>query len=159
MSSSSRTDEQNSIFDKPLPEAVGKLGESIALGHLIRKNYRIVMTNFSAPIGRNRRGAIVNGEIDIVALDSGILCFVEVKSRTVPAPAHPLLSIDLRKQRQVIRTARAYRRMFDVLEMRYRYDAVGVLLDGQRPVEVKLLRGFWTERKYRGQRWFSEAGR
>jgi len=46
---------------------LGRRGEVLAIEHLQRAGYRIVAANFSIPIGRNRRDALVNAEIDVIA--------------------------------------------------------------------------------------------
>jgi Holliday junction resolvase-like predicted endonuclease len=57
-----------------------------------------------------------------------VLCFVEVKTRRSDRFAAPETNVDLRKQRQVARAARAYRRMLGLAGEHYRYDVVSVLL-------------------------------
>jgi len=99
---------------------LGQRGERLAAEYLEANGYRLVVSNFKVPIGRNKRGAAVTGEIDIVALDGHTLCFVEVKTRASDAFAGPLANVTLRKQRQISRTARVYRRVFGLSEMPYR---------------------------------------
>src|SRR5947209_10268617 len=94
--------------------ALGRRGEEIAAEFLVRKGYRLVASNFTVPVGRNLRGAIVNAEIDLVAYEGETLCFVEVKTRRSDWFAQPEANVDLRKQRQVARAARAYRRLLGV---------------------------------------------
>ncbi|MEQ1762250.1 MAG: YraN family protein [Pyrinomonadaceae bacterium] len=132
--------------------ATGDRGEHLAAEFLEKNGYRIVMANFEAPIGRNSREVQVIGEIDIVALDGETLCFVEVKARRDLEFAGPLTNVDLRKQRTVTRTARAYRRIFRVFEMKHRYDVVTVVGDGH-DAQVELHQGFWTESKFRKRKW------
>jgi len=130
----------------------GDRGERLAAEFLEKNGYRIVMANFEAPIGRNSREVQVIGEIDIVALDGETLCFVEVKTRRDLEFAGPLTNVDLRKQRTVTRTARAYRRIFGVYEMSHRYDVVTVVGDDDDS-KVELHRAFWTESKFRKRKW------
>jgi putative endonuclease len=137
--------------------AVGRIGEETARLFLLKNGYRLVTANFKAPIGRNSRGATVEGEIDLIALDGDVLCFVEVKTRSSDDFASPLAAIDLRKQRQIIRTARVYRKIFDVRAVKFRYDAVSVVLaDRERP-KIELFRNFWTEDKFRKKAWEIQA--
>src|SRR5438477_10039031 len=103
---------------------LGERGEALALAHLERAGYRIVAANFSLPIGRNLRDVIVNAEIDIVAYDGPILCFIEVKTRASDQFAPPQTNVDLRKQRQVARAARGYRKLVGLMNAPYRYDVV-----------------------------------
>ena len=130
----------------------GDRGERLAAEFLEKNGYRIVMANFEAPIGRNSREVQVIGEIDIVALDGETLCFVEVKTRRDLDFAGPLSSVDLRKQRIVTRTARAYRQIFAIRDMEYRFDVITVV-GGDDNSSVELYRGFWTESKFRKRKW------
>src|SRR5688572_32609202 len=91
---------------RPSLSEVGERGERLAAEFLERQGYRIVVANFTAPIGRNGKGVQVKGEIDIVALDGETLCFIEVKARSATNFAGPLDNVNLRKQRVVTRTAR-----------------------------------------------------
>src|SRR4051812_3672301 len=61
--------------------ALGMRGEALAALHLERAGYRLVAANFTVPVGRNRRGAVVHAEIDLIAYDGPVLCFIEVKTR------------------------------------------------------------------------------
>ena len=131
--------------------ATGDRGERLAAEYLEENGYRIVMANFEAPIGRNSRGVQMIGEIDIVALDGETLCFVEVKTRRDLEFAGPLTSVDLRKQRTVTRTARAYRRIFAIHDIKYRFDVVTVV--GADDPRIELLKGFWSESKFRKRKW------
>ena len=135
--------------------ATGDRGERLAAEFLVANGYRIVMANFEAPIGRNSREVQIIGEIDIVALDGDTLCFVEVKTRRDLEFAGPLSNVDLRKQRTVTRTARAYRRIFSVSEIKYRFDVVTVVGDDDNST-VELHQAFWTESKFRKQKWADE---
>ena len=131
--------------------ATGDRGERLAAEYLEENGYRIVIANFEAPIGRNSRGVQMIGEIDIVALDGETLCFVEVKTRRDLEFAGPLTSVDLRKQRTVTRTARAYRRIFAIHDIKYRFDVVTVV--GTDDPRIELLKGFWSESKFRKRKW------
>src|SRR4030095_15743931 len=125
--------------------SLGRLGEELAAAFLEQQGYRIVATNFTLPVGRNLRDVIVTGEIDLIAYDGSVLCFVEVKTRASDWFASPEANIIRRKQRQISRAARAYRRMFGLEGASYRFDVVTVLIDKERSStpEVELFRGFW----------------
>jgi putative endonuclease len=136
---------------------LGRRGEELAAAYLIKSGYRIVAANFSVPVGRNRVGVLINVEVDLVAYDGATLCFVEVKSRASDWFAPPEANVDRRKQRQIARAARAYRRMFDLGDAPYRYDVVTVLLpvEEQRADEwdVKLLQNYWNDEVLRKRAW------
>lgn len=139
--------------------ALGRQGEEWAAEHLKRKGYRLVASNFILPVGRNLRGAIVHAELDIVAYEGATLCFIEVKTRRSDWFAAPEANVDLRKQRQISRAARVYRRLFDQESAPSRYDVVTVILppaDEENPAptpQLTLFRNFWTDEKFRKRRW------
>ena len=148
--------EKDNGTQRPAASEVGELGESIALDFLTRSGYRIVAANFTAPIGRNNIGAQVKGEIDIIALEGETLCFVGVKTRSAIEFAGPLSSVDLRKQRVVTRTARVYRRLFSIRNVKYRFDVVTVVTSNIGDPDVELHKNFWTEAKFRKRNWSDE---
>ena len=143
-----------SVSGGELPtKLLGSRGEAIAAKYLIENGYRLVMSNFIVPVGRNRRGAQVTGEIDIVALDGDTLCFIEVKTRRSEEFTPIITAVDIRKQRQITRTARIYRRIFGVFDMAHRFDVVTVLIpDGELPT-IELVKGLWAESKFRKLSW------
>lgn len=135
---------------------VGELGEKLAAEFLTRRGYRIVMANFKVPVGRNRRGVSVTGEIDIIALDDETVCFIEVKTRSSDNFAAPIAAVDNRKQRQIIRTARVYRKVFNLNKIKFRYDAVSIVLNEKKAPKIEHFKGFWTEDKFRKKFWADE---
>ena len=147
------------IFDSGSPaserptEALGHQGEALAAEFLVKDGYRLVLTNFKVPVGRNSQGAQVTGEIDIVALDGEMLCFVEVKARRSDDFTPVITAVDLRKQRQITRTARVYRRIFRVTEMPYRYDVVTLLIQPNTEPKIELVKGFWNDAQFSKRVW------
>ena len=139
--------------------ALGQRGELLAAERLRREGYRLVAANFKINVGRNLRGAMIQAELDLIAYDGPTLCFIEIKTRASDWFAPPERNVDLRKQRQVARAARAYRRLMGIVETPHRYDIVSVILappgeDGIAPLpRVELLRNFWTDEKFRKRRW------
>jgi putative endonuclease len=132
---------------------LGELGEKLAAEHLERSGYRLVLSNFKVPIGRNSKGVQVTGEIDIIGLDGDTLCFVEVKTRRSDEFTPIAANVDLRKQRQIIRTARMYRRIFGVYDVAHRFDVVTVLVPKHAEPTVEVLKGYWSESMFRKRRW------
>jgi putative endonuclease len=132
---------------------LGRRGERLAADYLRTLGFELVASNFKLGVGRNRRGAVVQAEIDLVAYEGPLLCFVEVKTRASDWFAAPEANVDLRKQRQITRAARAYRRLLGLQTAPHRYDVVTVLLPPDAPPRVELLRNFWTEEKFRKRRW------
>ena len=104
----------------------GRSGELAAVGHLIRRGYRIVERNY-----RTREG-----EIDIVAVHGSTLVFCEVKTLAkrdgaARGPASPLEGVRPAKRVQVRKIARAWladRRGRAAGYQDLRFDAIGVLV-------------------------------
>ena len=137
--------------------SLGEKGERLAADFLAGHGYRLIISNFKVPVGRNSKGVQVTGEIDIVALDAeGVLCFVEVKTRTSEAFAGPLSAVDLRKQRQITRTSKIYKRIFGLWKMPSRFDVVAVVVPPDAEPKLELVRGFWSAEKFRKRRWEPE---
>lgn len=151
-----------------LPSDLGRKGEELAAAYLDQLGYQIVAANFTVPVGRNRNDAVINVEIDLVAYEGPVLCFVEVKTRASDWFASPIANVDLRKQRQVTRAARVYRRMFGLAAEPYRFDVVSIVLpeEFRKPdaetadhdaanrtaFKIELFRDFWQKDKFRSQR-------
>ena len=135
---------------------VGELGEKLAAQFLAKNGYRLVLANFKVPVGRNNVGATVTGEIDLIALDEETLCFVEVKTRSSDEFAAPLAAVDLRKQRQITRTARMYRKIFRLEKIKFRYDVVSIVLKKAEKPKIKIFKNFWNEAKFRKKFWTDE---
>lgn len=141
--------------------ALGQRGEELAADHLVAQGYDLVAANFKLNVGRNMRGVMIQAEIDIVAYEGATLCFVEVKTRASDWFAAPEANVDLRKQRQISRAARAYRRTFGLTggALPYRYDVVSVIIPPAEangdapPPRIELLKNFWTDAKFRKRRW------
>jgi putative endonuclease len=130
---------------------LGEKGERAALDYLKeQEGYRVVAINFRTPVGRSLRGQRLSAEIDIIAYDADVLVFIEVKTRTSDEWAAPERAVDLRKQRQIARAARRYRRLMRVSGEQYRYDVVTVI-----PDRIELLRGYFDDRVFRRGRFFS----
>jgi len=152
-------DDVLSISDFPINENknLGERGEALAAEYLIQNGYRLVVANFKVPVGRNSKGVQVTGEIDLIALDGETLCFVEVKTRRSEEFTPVITAVDTRKQRQITRTAKIYRRIFGVREMDYRFDVVTILMPTHAGPEIVLTKGFWSENKFRKQTWNSQT--
>lgn len=78
--------------------AVGQIAEQEALDFLIRRGLRKVGSNFRCR----------HGEIDLIMRDQACLVFTEVRYRAGRRLASASATIDLTKQRKLIRTAAIY---------------------------------------------------
>ncbi len=96
---------------------IGKKGEELSLKFLKKSGYRILLTNYRCRIG----------EIDIIAENEGVLCFVEVKTRTSDSYGIPELAVDKRKQAKIIKTAEFFlTTLKDGFEREIRFDVLAV---------------------------------
>ena len=132
---------------------IGQLGEELAARFLIKNGFHLVLSNFKVPVGRNRLGVSVSGEIDLIAFDADVLCFIEVKTRSSDFFASPLAAVDVRKQRQITRTARMYRKIFRLDWVKFRYDVVSIVLNENAKPKIEIFKGFWNENKFRKKFW------
>lgn len=100
---------------------LGKSGENKAVKFLKDKGYEILLRNYRTKIG----------EIDLIAKDRNIVCFIEVKTRSDNKFGLPVESITSTKQRQIIKTATVYLKENNLLEKRVRFDVVSVVGRGE----------------------------
>lgn len=118
---------------------LGKSGEDAAVRYLEVRGYTIILRNFKVVLGRNSSGARVTGEIDIIALHNGVICFIEVKTRSSERFSDPLITVNKRKRRQIDRVGRKFKRIFGVKAWRSRIDIVSVRFSPQERVQVSIL--------------------
>lgn len=101
---------------------LGERGERIAERFLHFKGWRTVQRRF-------RSGA---RDIDLVMEREGIVAFVEVKTRTGVSFGSPVEAVGVVKRRHLVRSARAWVAVHGRAADVYRFDVVGVWLDGDR---------------------------
>jgi putative endonuclease len=143
--------------EQPAHLNLARAGERAALEYLkIHEGYVVVATNFTAPLGRGIRNRKITGEIDIVAYDGDVLVFVEVKTRSSDEVALPQAAVNLRKQRQIARTARRYRQILDVAGEPYRYDVVSIILDSEG-YRIELLKNYFSDAVFARSRYFARS--
>lgn len=141
---------------------LGRRGEELAAEFLENSGYRLVAANFKLPVGRSLRGRLIHAEIDCIAYEGATLSFIEVKTRSSTWFNRPEANVDLRKQRQIARAARVYRRLFGLTGEPYRYDVISVVLPPTEEAataipQIELLRNFWTDEKFRKRLWTTGA--
>ena len=100
----------------------GELGERIAERWLRRQGWRVVMRRF-------RSG---HRDIDLVVERDGTVAFVEVKARSGREFGDPFESVNWRKQRELARSASVWIDRHWRPTDSYRFDVIGVLVEGER---------------------------
>ena len=117
------------MSDIESPQALGATAELVAARYLQADGYQIINQNFSA----------AGGEIDLIALDGDVLCFVEVRAFRDDQYGDPLETIDRPKQRRIIRAAQCYLESWSGKWPEARFDAVGVVFEPK--VQIELIKG------------------
>lgn len=103
-------------------QVLGLEGERIAARWLLRRGWQLVAHRF-------RSG---HRDIDLVMRQGPVVAFVEVKARRGPSFGSPLEAVHWRKRRELSRSAQVWVDRFGGAGESYRFDVVGVLLDGDR---------------------------
>jgi putative endonuclease len=110
--------------------ALGAAGESAAARHLATRGYRIVEANVRCRFG----------EIDLVAIDAGVVVIVEVKGNRGRKYGAPEEMVTPAKQRRLTRLAAWYLQRRGWLGRSARFDVVAVDWDGSGAQRVRLFR-------------------
>lgn len=100
----------------------GLLGERIAARWMVRRGWTVVEHRFRA--GRR--------DIDLVMRRESEVAFVEVKARRKPDLGGPIEAVQWRKQRELSRAAAVWIDRYGKDELAYRFDVLGVLVEGER---------------------------
>ena len=103
-------------------QTFGELGERIAERWLRRRGWRVVNRRF-----RNGRR-----DIDLVVEQEGTVAFVEVKARKGPDFGGPVAAVNWRKQKELTKSAQVWIDRHGQPLDQYRFDVVGVLVDGEQ---------------------------
>jgi putative endonuclease len=99
-----------------LSRSAGAAAEAQAAAFLEKKGYRVVARNVSA------RG----GELDIVAVDRGVVCFVEVRARASDGWGAAEETVGPTKQARLARVAERFLGTWPDRDAACRFDVVAV---------------------------------
>jgi putative endonuclease len=103
--------------------------ERLAERRLTAAGYRILARNFRAG----------SGELDFVAEENGVICFVEVKGRRGSGFGLPAEAVTGEKRRRIFRTAEAWLARERRENAACRFDVVAIL-EGDTGPQVEILR-------------------
>jgi len=106
----------------------GKAAEKAAADFLKAQGYKILEHNYKNKFG----------EIDIIAQQKGVICFLEVKARHSLNLGTPQEAVSLSKQRQISRVAVSYLKSKHLLERPARFDVLALLYVNRQP-EITLI--------------------
>jgi putative endonuclease len=117
-------------------------GEDAACSHLLRNGYIVVARRWS--------GGNLRGDLDLIAWQGSLLCFIEVKTRTAHDMSPAEAAIDTQKRITLRRLARQYVRQLPGETIpQARFDVISVyLLPGEAPEFFHFENAFeWGERR------------
>jgi putative endonuclease len=127
---------------RPAHLTIGIEGEDAAFFHLRRKGYTVVARRWSSGYQR--------GDLDLIAWQGPLLCFIEVKTRTAHDLAAAEVTVDSNKRITLRKLARAYIRQLPIkASPPARFDILSVyLIRGREKEFVHFEAAFgWSERE------------
>lgn len=120
---------------RPNTSAQGAVFEGIAAEYLRLQGLEIIEQNVRMKFA----------EIDIVAKDGNILCFVEVRSKTRTDFGDPQATVDFKKQEKIIKAASLYlQKLFPNIPM-CRFDVVAIKGSAEKPIISYFKNAFGVE--------------
>jgi len=109
--------------------ATGIAGEDAAFFHLRRNGYIVVARRWSS--------GDVPGDVDLIAWQGQLLCFIEVKTRTAHDMSPAEVAVDAHKRGILRRLARRYTRQLPQQTMpAVRFDVISVYLVSEVEPEI-----------------------
>ena len=102
-------------------QKLGAKGERIAVRYLKSQGYKILHRNWKSPLG----------EIDLIARQSGTLCFIEVKARQGNEFGGALAAVSPTKQAQIVRAALGFLMRRNLPVQDCRFDVVAIQMDAK----------------------------
>jgi putative endonuclease len=128
--------------DRPAHLTTGLAGEDAAFFYLGRKGYTVVARRWGSGYQR--------GDLDLIAWQGPMLCFIEVKTRTAHDIAAAEAAVDAHKRNVLRKLARHYMRQLPLATSPpVRFDVLSVyLLPGKEKEFVHFEGAFgWSERR------------
>lgn len=107
----------------------GQQGEEIAEAYLVQEGYSILSRHF-----RHERA-----EIDLIAIDTDELVFIEVKTRKNTEEIDPATAVTAQKQEHLARAAEAYIHQNRLQDDIARFDVIAVGLDDPKTPNIQHL--------------------
>ena len=106
----------------------GKAAENAAAEFLKSRGYKILERNYKNKLG----------EIDIIAKQDEVICFLEVKARHSLGQGAPQEAVSISKQRQISKVAVSYLKSHNLLDHLARFDVLALLYVNNQP-EITLI--------------------
>lgn len=111
----------------------GRRGERAAFFYLRRLGFVVTARGWRTPRAR--------GDLDLIAWEKDILCFIEVKTRTTRAVAPAEAAVDGAKKRMLRKMAHYYIRQLPNRDVPVRFDILSIYFEAGRSGDFELFRG------------------
>ena len=108
---------------------IGRSAESFACGFLKRTGFKLLARNYATQAG----------EVDIVAEEKGVLCFIEVKMRHSGYFGLPQEYVTHKKQKKISLVASEYITSRGFKDPPVRFDVISIIQEGGRK-KIQLIR-------------------
>lgn len=118
----------------------GKRGEQLAAEYLSKAGYNVILTNYHTKFG----------EIDIISRNDKYIVFVEVKTYRKGSMLRPAESVNIYKQKKIIKTACKYI-LDNKIKIQPRFDVLEILVNNEdfSAVEINHIKNaFCQEEEY-----------
>lgn len=102
---------------------LGKKGETVAAKYLKKRRYSIIDRNFKCKYG----------EIDIIAKNKNVICFVEVKARSNEHFGRPIDAITPYKVQHMVKSAQYYILKKSLEDQEVRIDIIEIEFKEKKP--------------------------
>ena len=96
---------------------LGTQGEALAVAHLLKKGYQILVRNYT----------YLKGEIDIIARIGDTIAIVEVKTRSTPDFGDPQDFLKPAQIKRLVETANKFIEELGETEVEVRFDIVAII--------------------------------
>jgi len=111
----------------------GRRGERAAFFHLRRLGFVVT--------ARGWRSVRARGDLDLIAWENDVLCFIEVKTRTTRAVAPAEAAVDGEKKRMLRKMAHYYMRQLPNRDVPVRFDILSIYFEAGKSADITLFRG------------------
>ncbi|HTW46197.1 MAG TPA: YraN family protein [Acidobacteriaceae bacterium] len=118
---------------EPAHLATGRRGERAAYFYLRRRGFIVT--------ARGWRTSRARGDLDLVAWEKDVLCFIEVKTRTTRAIAPAEAAVDADKKRMLRKMAHYHLRQLPTRDVPIRFDILSIYFEAGKSADFELFRG------------------
>lgn len=112
---------------------LGRRGEAMAATYLFNKKIEVLCCNYTGKLG----------EIDIIARDGEVICFIEVKTRMSTTRSRPAEGLSEKQKKRIIRSAASYLHEIGGPKVVYRFDLIEIVFGYFDIIELRYWRNHW----------------